>query len=105
LLSDVSESHIRQDELRKFIDQMEPLYTTVHNVLALVTRLGYTNRTVFADTFVKIRKLNNDLQDFLETFRLSLNDSLSSEIAPGVEECRRGETVSLSLSLDSLLRK
>lgn len=88
-------NNLQNDDVARFIKQMESLHRSVDQLLVLAAHRGFTNRTLFAASLLSIRKYNNELQDFIETFKLSLDPTLISEIAAGVDEYRRGETVSL----------
>lgn len=89
-----------RDTLVRFIKQTESLHRSVDELLAIASQRGYTNRSLFAASLRYIRKYNIELQDFIETFRLSLDPELRADIETGMDEYRRGETV----SLESLFR-
>lgn len=86
--------------LATIISQLEALHSTVDSTLQLATQRGYATKSLLTGSIRSIRKHNDELEDYIETFKLSLDPNLNSDIAAAIDQHHRGETV----SLQSILR-
>jgi len=90
---------INPDELPKIISRIEELHEKAAYVLQLCKEKGFTNRTFTAGSLRSIEAKNCHLENFIESFRLSLDSEVQQQISDSWSEYQRGEKV----SLDSLL--
>ena len=90
-----SKDALEKAQLNEIAIKTRELYNRLTDFFETARRKRLTNRTLTALPLQSIRALNDDLLDFVDSYELSLNDSVTAVLEEATEASLRGETVEL----------
>lgn len=83
------------DKLQDLLESLKKLCDTLDELFDVARAKGYTNRTLTSHSLHSIRDIGDELRDYYETLKLSLDPHTNQLIDEAIRESESSPTVSL----------